>query len=59
MMETPECLIDADELVELLKKEIEIFSKQGKRTIKERTALLLVISYIKDMKNYKEEKTNV
>ena len=58
-MATEKRLIDADELVELLKKEIEIFSKQGKRTIKERAVLMLVISYIKDMKNYKEEKTDV
>lgn len=51
-------LIDADKLIKMLKEEIEDLSKQGNKTIKERATLFLVISYIKDLKNHEEEKTD-
>ena len=50
--------INADKLIKMLKEEIEDLSKQGNKTIKERAMLLLVISYIKDLKNQEEEKTD-
>lgn len=51
-------LIDASELIKTLREEIKTNETQGRKTIKERATLMLVISIIKDMKNHEEEKTD-
>jgi hypothetical protein len=48
-MEEERWIIDASELIKILREEIKTYETHGRKTIKERATLMLVISIIKDM----------
>jgi hypothetical protein len=57
-MEEERWIIDASELIKILREEIKTYETQGRKTIKERATLMLVISIIKDMEKQEEEKAD-
>jgi hypothetical protein len=57
-MEEERWTIDASELIKILREEIKTYETRGRKTIKERATLMLVISIIKDMEKQEEEKAD-